>query len=55
MAKAQTIELFKEVFRWMGDSCFKEFKMHMEVKEEIVKFSKDYQRIPLEIKRGVRR
>jgi len=27
----------------------------MEIKEEIVKFGKDYQKVPMEIKRGLRK
>lgn len=33
MAKAQTVEFFKELYRWMGDNTFRDFKMHAEVKE----------------------
>jgi hypothetical protein len=29
--------------------------MHIEIKDEIQKFAKDYQRVPMEIKRGVKR
>lgn len=55
MAKPQTIEFYKEVYRWMGDNTFKEFKIHMEVKDELTKFSKEYVKVPMEIKRGLRK
>lgn len=32
-AKQQTIEFYKEVYRWMGDNTLRDFKMHMEVKD----------------------
>jgi hypothetical protein len=39
-AKQQTVHLYKEVYRWMGENTLKDFKLHMEVKDEIMKFSK---------------
>lgn len=53
VAKNETIHLFKEAYRWLGDSCLKDFKIHPEIKDEIVKFAKDFQKEPLEIKRGL--
>jgi hypothetical protein len=32
VAKVETINLFKEVYRWMGDTCLKDFKIHPEIK-----------------------
>lgn len=55
MAKPQTIEFFKELYRWMGDNIFRDFKIHHEVKEEITKFGKEYERVPMEIKRGLKK
>lgn len=55
MAKQQTIEFYKEVYRWMGDLALKDFKLHMEVKDEIAKFGKEYQKVPIEIKRGIKK
>jgi hypothetical protein len=28
-AKAQTIEFYKEVYRWMGENTLRDFKLHM--------------------------
>ena len=53
LAKAQTTELFKEMFRWMRDHLWDRFKIHHEVKDEVVKFSKEYIMVPMEIKRGL--
>jgi hypothetical protein len=33
MAKPQTVELYKEVYKWMGDQLFVCFAIHTEVKE----------------------
>jgi hypothetical protein len=33
MAKVQTVEMYKEVFRWMGDSVFSFFAIHAECKD----------------------
>jgi hypothetical protein len=52
-AKQETIEFYKEVYRWMGELTFKDFKLHMEVKDEIVKFRNEYVKVPMEIKREV--
>ena len=53
IAKKQSIVLFKEVFRWMGETLFSQLRMHPEIKDEIVKFSKTYKKEPMEIKRGL--
>jgi hypothetical protein len=55
IAKAETTVLFKELYRWIGDACFKDFKIHPEVKDEVAKFAKEYQKGPLEIRRGIKR
>lgn len=52
IAKAQSIGLFKELFRWMGEHVF-DYSMHPEVKEEVSKFSKTYVKEPMTIKRGL--
>ena len=54
-AKGETIALFKEMFKWIGDSVFSDFKLHSDVKDEVVKFSKQYEKVPMEIKRGLKR
>ena len=54
-AKGETVTLFKEIYKWIGDSVFSDFKLHQEVKDEIVKFSKQYEKVPMEIKRGLKR
>lgn len=41
VAKQQTINLFKEMYRWMGDLALG-FNMHPEVKDEVLKFAKAY-------------
>ena len=53
LAKPQTFELFKELYRWMGNHLWDRFKIHHEIKDELVKFSKDYTVVPMEIKRGL--
>lgn len=53
--KAQTIEFYKEVYRWMGENTLKDFKIHTDLKDEIVKFGKEYQSVPMAIKRGIKK
>lgn len=55
MAKSQTIELYKEIYKWMGDQIFATFVIHSEVKEEVTKWAKTYQIQPMEIKRGLKK
>ncbi len=55
MAKPQTVELYKEVYKWMGEQVYAEFVLHAEIKEEVVKWAKTYQMQPMEIKRGLRK
>lgn len=55
MAKPQTVELYKEIYKWMGDQLFTTFVIHSEVKEEVTKWTKTYQMQPMEIKRGLKK
>jgi hypothetical protein len=43
VAKNKTIDMFKEAYKWMGDHVY-ELNMHPEVKEEVSKFSKTYEK-----------
>lgn len=52
VAKQQTINLFKEMYRWMGDLALG-FNLHPEVKDEVLKFAKAYVKQPMMIKRGL--
>lgn len=52
VAKAQVLSLFKEVFKWMGENTMS-FGMHKEVQEELQKFSKNYAKEEMVIKRGL--
>lgn len=54
VAKLETIVLYKEVFRWVGEAGLKEFKIHTEVRDELAKYAKEYNKEPLEIKRGIK-
>lgn len=55
MAKPQTVELYKEIFKWMGEGLWGEFTIHAEVKEEVSKWTKTYEMQPMEIKRGLKK
>lgn len=55
MAKPQTVELYKEIFKWMGEGLWGEFTIHAEVKEEVSKWAKTYEMQPMEIKRGLKK
>lgn len=39
----------------MGENALKDFKIHPDLKDEIVKFGKEYQSVAMVIKRGIKR
>lgn len=56
IAKQQIIDLFKEAYRWKGESFIDQITVESaEIKAEIAKFCKEYQIVPMEIKRGVKK